>query len=302
MKTLKIAGLLITLTILIQSCATLQPNELGLKQTLGKLSNTTLGPGVHGFNPFLSTIITYDTRIQMLKEKDQFTTRDGLEVSADIVLLYVLKTDQIKKIHLQLGPNYETKFVVPNFGSTIRETIIQFDAKDVISKKEELEKDIIQKLADAMEDNGFHIKDVLIRDLDLPEDVYKSIKNKVNAEQNSKLKIVEIENQRRELDFDIEKQKKQYDQDIEKEMKKADLEIAKQKKDAERMQIEAEAIKKYQNTVNESITDKQLRLKSIELSRGLLTSPNTKVIITDGKSPIILNDGSDPNVASHYLK
>jgi len=66
--------------------------------------------------------------------------------------------------------------------------------------------------------------------------------------------------------------------------------ISKQKKEAERMQIEAEAIKNYNKTVSESLNEMMVKWSGVQVLKGLVTSPNAKVIITDGKSPMMIND------------
>jgi hypothetical protein len=58
------------------------------------------------------------------------------------------------------------------------------------------------------------------------------------------------------------------------------------------MQIDANAIKNYQYTINQSLTDKVLKFKSIEITRELMKSTNAKIIITDGKS-MMLNSITD---------
>jgi hypothetical protein len=47
----------------------------------------------------------------------------------------------------------------------------------------------------------------------------------------------------------------------------------------------------YQNTINASLTDRLLKYKSIEVTKELVTSPNAKIIITDGKSMMLNNIG-----------
>ena len=54
--------------------------------------------------------------------------------------------------------------------------------------------------------------------------------------------------------------------------------------------IEAEAIKKQQAIINSTLNDLLIKYKSLEITRELVNSKNTKVIITDGKSPVIVND------------
>ena len=95
---------------------------------------------------------------------------------------------------------------------------------------------------------------------------------------------------RNELDFQLEKDIKLKELEIQKQRLDIDFYIEKQKKEAERMLIEAEAIKKQQEIVNSTLTDKLIELKSLEITRDLVKSNNAKIIISDGKSPIILND------------
>ncbi|MCL6103898.1 MAG: hypothetical protein M1292_15680 [Bacteroidetes bacterium] len=69
-----------------------------------------------------------------------------------------------------------------------------------------------------------------------------------------------------------------------------DFVIEKQKKESERLLIESEAIKKSQDILNSSLTDKLIQFKALDITKDLVKSPNAKIIITDGKSPVILND------------
>jgi prohibitin 1 len=66
--------------------------------------------------------------------------------------------------------------------------------------------------------------------------------------------------------------------------------IQKAVKEAERLSIEAEGIKKAQNIIDSSLTESLLKYNYIEMLKGLSTSPNAKVIITDGKLPVMINE------------
>jgi len=64
--------------------------------------------------------------------------------------------------------------------------------------------------------------------------------------------------------------------------------IQKQQKEAERVYIEAEGVKRAQEIIDASLTDRLLQYNQIQVMKSLVTSPNTKVIVTDGKTPMIL--------------
>jgi regulator of protease activity HflC (stomatin/prohibitin superfamily) len=142
----------------------------------------------------------------------------------------------------------------------------------------------------------------MIKDIDLPDEVLEIIKNKVKTEQTSKQFAVDMEiktkqlefdldKQRKEAAFNIEKQKTEQDASIEKQRKDLDFAIERQKKEAERLLIEAEAQKKAQTLQNETITDKTIQLKEIEAQKEWAHSENTKLIITDGKTPVYMKGG-----------
>ena len=66
--------------------------------------------------------------------------------------------------------------------------------------------------------------------------------------------------------------------------------IQKAVKEAERFTIEAEGIKKAQLIINSSLSESLLKYNYIEMMRGLSSSPNAKVILTDGKIPVMIGD------------
>jgi prohibitin 1 len=85
--------------------------------------------------------------------------------------------------------------------------------------------------------------------------------------------------------------RKQEDFDIATREKELKFEIDKQRNDSLKMQIDANSLKNYQNTINGSLTDRLLKFNSIEVMKGLVTSPNAKIIVTDGKTMMLNNVG-----------
>ncbi|MEY4057183.1 MAG: hypothetical protein RLZ50_395, partial [Bacteroidota bacterium] len=55
--------------------------------------------------------------------------------------------------------------------------------------------------------------------------------------------------------------------------------------------VEAQGIADYQRIISSGLGDKQLQYEQIQAMKGLMTSPNAKVIIMggSGKTPIILD-------------
>jgi regulator of protease activity HflC (stomatin/prohibitin superfamily) len=59
--------------------------------------------------------------------------------------------------------------------------------------------------------------------------------------------------------------------------------------EAERKIIEATGTRDAQKIVSEGLTDNIIKIRSIEAFLELSKSPNSKVIITDGKTPLLVD-------------
>ena len=114
----------------------------------------------------------------------------------------------------------------------------------------------------------------------MPKEVLQAIENKAKAEQIAKQTTLELQTKRELENFDIETKEKELT-----------FAIEKQRNDSLLLQIEANATKNYNNTINLSITDKLLKLKNIEAIKEVSKSTNAKIVITDGKIMSLNNVG-----------
>jgi prohibitin 1 len=277
-------GKLLTLTLLVasslfmlQNCTIVRPGEVAVVVKFGKMKKEIWESGMHARSVIGINVIRYSTRITDYSAKLNLPTKEGLEVFSDVTLLYHVDVDSVKSIYLKFGTDYHT-FVKNNVAASSREIFAEYFVKDIITARHDIEIKIFDRISAVTHKYGIIIDQMLLRDIILPAEYEQAIKNKVNAEQLAMQTKFDIDKQRMELEYSIEKQR------IE-----ADWSIEKQKKEAERMQIEANAIKKYQDTVNTSLTEMYIKYKSLEITEGLVTSPNSKVIITNGSSPVILD-------------
>ena len=97
---------------------------------------------------------------------------------------------------------------------------------------------------------------ILIRDVTLPQTLQAAIENKLRQEQEA-------------LEYEFK--------------------LLKESKEAERKRIEAEGVRDAQKIIKEGITEGNIKWKSLEVLREISTSPNAKLIITDGNSPVLIN-------------
>ena len=134
-----------------------------------------------------------------------------------------------------------------------------YTAVDLYSiKRDEFQLRIFKTIDDDFKKRGLVLEQLLVRNITLPATVKASIEEKIKAEQDAQ---------------------------------KMEFVLQKEKQEAERKRVEAQGIADYQRIMSSGLTDKQLQYENIQVMKGLVTSPNSKVIILGGsKTPIIIDD------------
>ena len=290
MKTKRFFFILVATAILLNGCSVIRPGEVALKVRYGKVKHGILYPGAHARSIIGTRVVRFDSRIIEYSHNINFHSKEGIEVTSEITLLYYLIPDSLKSIYLKFDEYYESSFIINNLIAAVRQEGLNHQAIALITERNAFEKAMKEKLNAVIGKYGFVVDLVLIKDIDLPTEITQTIQSKLSAEQISKKTEIDLEILRKNLDYKIEKEKKEAELEVEKQRIELDFVIEKQKKEAERLLIESEGIKKSQDILNSSLTDKLIKYKALEITRDLVKSPNTKIIITDGKSPVILND------------
>lgn len=255
MKTLKIT-LAVLLSSSFISCTVIRPGQVGVKQKLGKLSEQIMDEGSHLYNPFVTKIIKASVLTENLELKLNLPSKEGLNVGAEISILFNIQKEKVPSIIKSVGLNY--KEIIKNvFRSASADVCAQFLAKDMHSgKRAEIEKEIMLKMADNLDEKGISIEAVLMKTIKLPPGLYNSIENRLEAEQDAlRMKFI----------------------------------IEQEKLEAERKIIEAKGSRDAQIILSEGLTEEILQLKRIEAMLKLSQSTGAKVIITgSGETPMIL--------------
>ena len=190
-------------------------------------------------------------------------------------------------IHNHFGPDYESLLIDDYVENNLRKIGLQYAAQDLITVRAEIEMSLLTALRERLEDDGIIVESIILKDFTLPAGIVATIQERLKAEEIAKKKAVENKTAREQLKFELEKGLKEKELEISK--KRLDLEFAleSQKLEAERIVVAAEAEKKKQELENSTITEQLLRLRAIELSAEAMKS-NSKIILTDGKTPIVL--------------
>lgn len=270
---LKIIGfLLIVLGALSSAFKQIDAGKVGVKSLYGNVEPGILESGLHLINPLLD-VTEFDIQTQnytmsadhsegALEGDDaiRVLSNDGLEVVIDLTVLYRVSPQDAPNIFKQIGVNYIDKIVRPVTRTRIRDNAVYYDAVALYStKRNEFQGRIFKNIEADFKNRGLVLEQLLIRNINLPASVKKTIESKINAEQDAQ---------------------------------KMQFVLQKEKQEAERKRVEAQGIADYQRIISTGLSDKQLQYESIKAQKELAASRNTKIIFMNskGNAPIILSD------------
>lgn len=274
---IRILALIIIIVGFLTSCIKqIDAGQIGVKSLFGKVSDDVLTSGLNMVNPLVD-VKTVDIKTQnytmsgVHDEGEQagddairVLTADGLEVIIDLTVLYRVIGQEAPRIVKETGLDYKDKIVRPLTRTKIRDNAVYFTAIELYSnKRDQFQNRIFKSIEDDFKKRGLILEQLLVRNITLPNNVKTSIEEKIKAEQ---------------------------------EAQKMEFVLQKEKQEAERKRVEAQGIADYQRIMSSGLTDKQLQYEQIQVLKGLVTSPNSKVIVMGkGNTPVILDTKDQKN-------
>jgi prohibitin 1 len=257
---LRVSLILVVVLVIFYLSATVVPaGHVGVKDFFGRVSDTTLQPGINLVVPG-TRVLKFSIQTRELKETAAVPTSEGLIVNLDVSLLFRLRPEAAGRIYKTVGRQFENVVIEPQLRSAIRDVTAEYEAKFLYSASRELvAQNMFKHMQAALDPRGIEAEQVLLRAVQLPPLVTAAIQEKLQAEQQA---------QRMRFVLDRERQ------------------------EAERKRVEAQGIADFQSIVAKGISAELLKWKAIEVAHELSKSPNTKVVVLGDKSglPLILTD------------
>lgn len=258
--TFSLVAFLVASVIAFVNVFTIVPaGTVGVVDFLGKVSDTTLKPGVNLVNP-VANVIKYSFKTQEIKENMNVPSKEGLSVQLEISLLFSLDPSKANEIYKTVeAGDYLNVVLIPQFRSVVRGVTARYEAKALYTaSREKLAGEIISELGNLVGPRGVTVESAALRQIVLPPRLTQSIEEKLQAEQESQ---------------------------------RMAFVLKKEEQEAERKRIEAKGIADFQTIVSEGINEQLLKWKGIEATEKLANSQNSKIVVIGaGKDglPIIL--------------
>lgn len=243
----------------------------------GIAMDKVLGEGLNLVFP-LNTVTQYDARVQMKQIQMEVLTKDQLRSDIKVSFQFQINKFALPLLHKFVGADYVTKVVLPEVTGKTRIMFAELTSQEAFTKQLERVVNEIAIMSDQviLEKLGppgldyvrlLRISAVQLESMEFPAEIQAAIRNKIAESQAAEAYVFKVQAARLE---------------------------------AERKEVEAGGIKKYQDIVNAGLTDNYLKIRGIEATLKLAESNNAKVVIFGSSPnglPIVLSGDSASPIA-----
>jgi regulator of protease activity HflC (stomatin/prohibitin superfamily) len=220
--------------------------------------DNVIQPGFHTKAPW-NEVYVYNVQEIARDENMDILDKNGLSIHVDVTVRFNPMPEKIGYIYEKFNVDFVNVLVIPEVRSVVRQVMGRFTAEEIYStKRGEVEATIKSESEKILTANNVNMVALLIRSIVLPDQIRIAIESKLQQEQEA-------------LAYQFR--------------------LDKEKSEAERKRIAAEGESRANNIINNSLSDKLLKMRGIEATLELAKSPNSKVVIVgSGKDglPMIL--------------
>ncbi len=220
----------IALILFFCSFKTIKSGQIGLKTRFGKITETSLKEGINFKIPFIEKIKTINIKVQKSEMDIESSTKDLQIVQTKVAVNYRINQDKAPSLYRQVGNSYKDTVLNPAIKESIKSAIAKYNAEEITVNRSSVSQSCLKAIQDKVEKYGIVIEDFNLTDFSFSAEYTKAIEDKQVAEQN---------------------------------LEKAKLE-------AEKKLVEAEATKKANELLQESLTDNLIMKQFIEKWNGQL--------------------------------
>jgi regulator of protease activity HflC (stomatin/prohibitin superfamily) len=206
-KTARTLAALALLPLLAGSSIVVVPSgRAGVR--VSQISGTKPGalyPGIHFIKPLIERVVLFDTRDRILsteaapdpKKKGEVLkvqARDGLAIGLAITVRYRLDPKRLDYIQSNLPQPVEEEIVPPVVASAFREVVPNYTVRDVFAaQREEIRRQAAEQITKKLGADGILVKEVMVRDLKLPEEYARGLEGLLLKEQENDRLVTETE-------------------------------------------------------------------------------------------------------------
>ncbi|MCX7857054.1 MAG: SPFH/Band 7/PHB domain protein [Deltaproteobacteria bacterium] len=288
------------LVFLLSSLRIVQEYERIVIFRLGRVLETAKGPGIILLIPIIDRPVRVDLREYVIEIPQQTCiTKDNAPISIDF-LIYLRVINPVDSIVRVQNFQYATRGLAT---TTLRAVIGDISLDDVLSKREDINRQLQLKLDEVTSRWGVKVTTVEIREITPPKEVQDAMTKQMAAERTRRAMVTEAEGvkQSQVLKAEGEKQAKILEAEG---IKQAQILKAEGEKRAKILEAEgySEALMKIWEAAR-LIDENTLKIQYLEALKNIGSSPSSKIVfpldILDTVSRILKKNVKSGEEVSH---
>ena len=233
-------ALVIGAIMFFASTAIVPTGHIGVVTLYQNVQDKYLDAGFHIIKPFVEDVHPVDIRTQKYANTVEGSAKDLQIVNITMSINYQIKPEKVTELYAKVGEHYNDIILNPALQSSLKASMAQFTAEEMITKRAEVSNKITEELNTRLEEY-FNISAVNLENIDFTDEYNKAIEAKTTNQQKA-------------------------------EAEKAQLEIIKVQNEQKINTAEAEA--KVRELQSQSVTDKSLEQLRLEIQRELVKKWN----------------------------
>lgn len=235
---------------------------VGIREYFGNVPDEPLQPGFH-VTRYFEKVHPVDVRTRVNSYQLEAFSSDIQQVIVTVAVNSNISSESAGTLYKTVGMNYLTTLVEPRLAENVKVVVSQYTAESLISKREVLSKQVLERMQRDITPYGIVISSISIENVDFTDAFEAAVEAKQVATQEKQRAKTQQEQQTMEAEQAAARKK------IEAE---AAAEVAKVKADADAyaVQVKAEAEAEANRKISESLTDNLIQYHEINTWDGKL--------------------------------
>ena len=163
--------------------------ERGVVLRLGNFQSVR-GPGLLYVIPVLENVQFIDTRMLVLNiPKQKVITKDNVPADIDGALFFMVTNSEKAIITIQ-----DFRFAVAQYSqAALRDVVGGLSLDELLSERERIQIHIKENIEERVKDWGLHVDSIRLQDIELPEDLKRTMSRQASAEREKRATITKAE-------------------------------------------------------------------------------------------------------------
>lgn len=196
-----IAVIAIGLVVFFASTTVVPTGHIGVVTLYSKVQDRYLDAGFHLVKPFVESVHDVDIRTQKYENTVEGSAKDLQIVNITMSINYQIKAEKASELYAKVGADYNNIILNPALQSSLKASIAQFTAEEMVTKRAEVSDTITKELNNRLEDY-FTISAVNLENIDFTDEYNKAIEAKTTNEQKAQaekaqLEIIKVQNEQK---------------------------------------------------------------------------------------------------------